>query len=458
MVDDNIWHRWFSDGIVESETILSRSTLAHIYDKIKAKTTSPSIGSAKRGPLVLHRARNARIRFKPQIDFLLLLKLRGRRARYPRSAGVSCPPSTTKFPDAAAAKIAAEATEAAAILALFRKKAGETHERHALNPEAGEGNSRLIVVIDTSHPDLTITEVPRMALTVLSVFLRGLNIFGVTLIGRGHFSEVYSCRDSNGHPTGLVVKVAKTASSLDSIKEGQAGTEAYALFLGEMLALSGAQSPFVRVNRRLILVAAPAKCGQYVSVLFMEEGVRTGTADVLKLSTEIHMPNGSFSPAGLKEAGKFVRAALKSVGILHSLDIAHRDLKPANILIDKNADVVLSDAGMAVFPTSLHRPVPSPGASPPTPTMPPQIASSRARHLLQVSGGKTVQRSPPGNPGKHVAIQIHPTELEAIFSREFRVRDNAGTHAFCGPEFPFTRIRGTMTSKDFLPGDMWAIG
>ena len=69
-----------------------------------------------------------------------------------------------------------------------------------------------------------------------------------------------------------------------------------------------------------------------------------------------------------------------------------------------------------------------------------------------------MQRSPPGNPGKHVAIQIHPTELEAIFSREFRVRDNAGTHAFCGPEFPFTRIRGTMTSKDFLPGDMWAIG
>ena len=142
-----------------------------------------------------------------------------------------------------------------------------------------------------------------MALTVLSVFLRGLNIFGLILIGRGHFSEVYSCRDSNGHPTGLVVKVSKTASSLDSIKEGQAGTEAYALFLGEMLALSGAQSPFVRVNRRLILVAAPAERGQYVSVLFMEEGVRTGTADVLKLATEIHMPNGSFSPAGLKEAG-----------------------------------------------------------------------------------------------------------------------------------------------------------
>ena len=49
--------------------MLSRSTLAHIYDKVKAKTTSSSIGSAKRGPLVLHRARNARIRFKQHIDF-----------------------------------------------------------------------------------------------------------------------------------------------------------------------------------------------------------------------------------------------------------------------------------------------------------------------------------------------------------------------------------------------------
>ena len=79
MVDDNIWHQWFLDGIVESETMLSRSALAHIYDKAKAKTTSPSIGSAKRGPLVLHRARNAHIRFKQQVDFFCQLQLRGRR-------------------------------------------------------------------------------------------------------------------------------------------------------------------------------------------------------------------------------------------------------------------------------------------------------------------------------------------------------------------------------------------
>ena len=63
MVNDNIWHQWFLAGIVESENMLSRSTLAHIYDGVKAKTAraSPSIGSAKRGPLSLHRARSARI-------------------------------------------------------------------------------------------------------------------------------------------------------------------------------------------------------------------------------------------------------------------------------------------------------------------------------------------------------------------------------------------------------------
>ena len=96
MVNDNIWHRWFLDGTVESETMLSRSALAHMYDNVKAKTngTSPSIGSAKRGPLVLHRARNVRIRFKPRIDSFYPLQLRGRRTRHPRSAGVSWPPST----------------------------------------------------------------------------------------------------------------------------------------------------------------------------------------------------------------------------------------------------------------------------------------------------------------------------------------------------------------------------
>ena len=64
MVDDTIWRLWFLDVFVESETMLSRSALAHIYDNVKAKTPgkSQSIGSAKRGPLVLHRARNARIR------------------------------------------------------------------------------------------------------------------------------------------------------------------------------------------------------------------------------------------------------------------------------------------------------------------------------------------------------------------------------------------------------------
>jgi hypothetical protein len=46
-----------------------RSTLAHIYDDVKAKTfgISPSIGSAKKSPLVSHLARNAKIRFNPQI-------------------------------------------------------------------------------------------------------------------------------------------------------------------------------------------------------------------------------------------------------------------------------------------------------------------------------------------------------------------------------------------------------
>jgi hypothetical protein len=65
MVNDNIWHRWFLAGLgtEESETMISRSALAHIYDNVKAKTAggSPSVGSTKRSPLGLQSTRSSRI-------------------------------------------------------------------------------------------------------------------------------------------------------------------------------------------------------------------------------------------------------------------------------------------------------------------------------------------------------------------------------------------------------------
>jgi hypothetical protein len=157
---------------------------------------------------------------------------------------------------------------------------------------------------------LKVSAAPRHALTFLSVVFRGMGIHGLTLIGRGHFSEVYSCKDLNGQPTGRVVKVSKTASSLDSIKGGQAGTEAYAMYLGEMCAQSGKRSPFVRVMLDLILLAVPAEDdNQYVSVLFMEEGVRTVKVDVLRLAAGIHLLDGSFS-AGRAAVRQGSRAAV----------------------------------------------------------------------------------------------------------------------------------------------------
>jgi serine/threonine protein kinase len=67
--------------------------------------------------------------------------------------------------------------------------------------------------------------------------------------------------------------------------------------------------------------------------------------------------DGSFSPQGLTEATTFVNAALEPLSILHLLGIAHLDLKPANKLIGKDNTVTLSDAGIAVFPTLMHRPL-----------------------------------------------------------------------------------------------------
>ncbi len=97
-----------------------------------------------------------------------------------------------------------------AVLAEFRRKAEEKRELHTLSPSAGEGNCLCFVVINTSHSDLTVSAVPLHALTFLSVFFRSMGIHCWTLIGRGHFSEVYSCKDLNGQPMGFVVRVSKT--------------------------------------------------------------------------------------------------------------------------------------------------------------------------------------------------------------------------------------------------------
>jgi hypothetical protein len=98
MVNDNIWHRWFLAGIVESEIMISRSALAHIYDNVKAKTagTSPSVGSAKRGPLGLHRARSARIQIRHSISCELIRFPLGSCAIGGRRDNPEDPPGTSR--------------------------------------------------------------------------------------------------------------------------------------------------------------------------------------------------------------------------------------------------------------------------------------------------------------------------------------------------------------------------
>ena len=122
-------------------------------------------------------------------------------------------------------------------------------------------------------------------------------------------------------------------------------------------------------------------------------------------------------------------------------------------------EIVLSDAGMAVFPTSQHRPFySSPGSSPVTPQML-RLGSARATAVLnRATGGTEVRLSLPPNIDPLIPIHIQQDELKTIFSSSFRVRDNAGTHVYTGPEFPFNRSKGTMMSTEFLPGDMWAVG
>ncbi len=64
-----------------------------------------------------------------------------------------------------------------AVHAEFGRKAEETRQLHASSLGAGEGNCRRFVNIDTSHSDLTVSAVPRRALTFLSVLFRGMGIY-----------------------------------------------------------------------------------------------------------------------------------------------------------------------------------------------------------------------------------------------------------------------------------------
>lgn len=357
---------------------------------------------------------------------------------------------------------------AAAFIAEFIQNAGKTRALHESNPGAGDRNSRL--TIETTYPaHLTRPEIslPREVLNSIAVVLRGMGVRGAVCIGNGKFSEVFSLRDADGNRTGSAVKISTKTSNLDSIKTGQAGTEAYALLVGEMLAASGGgPSPFMpqrMLSLGCTLLAVPLQRGAYASVLFLGEASRTATPDVQRLARAIHAGTGLFVPLALDETRQFLKSLLSSLNQLHRMGIAHRDVKPANILVkDSEAavpEIVLSDAGMAVFPTSQHRPFySSPGSSPVTPQML-RLGSARATAVLnRATGGTEVRLSLPPNIDPLIPIHIQQDELKTIFTSSFRVRDNAGTHVYTGPEFPFNRSKGTMMSTEFLPGDMWAVG
>jgi hypothetical protein len=110
-------------------------------------------------------------------------------AAFNRTDAVAVPDAASAVPAILAESSLPSAAEAAAVavLAEFRRKAEGTRELHASSPGTGEGNCRCFVVIDTSHSDLTVSAVPRHALTFFSVVFRGMGICGLTLtrIGRG---------------------------------------------------------------------------------------------------------------------------------------------------------------------------------------------------------------------------------------------------------------------------------
>ncbi len=165
--------------------MLSRSALAHIYDNVMARARiSPSIGSAK---TVLLRSRHTHIQSKSRIEFFCTFCSCAVGGRGDNSEAHKMP-STTPAPRSSAAAVPAIA---------------EFGERPPLN--AAEAAAFI------TGFELATEETLKFNLTFNRN--RGLNYFARS----------------------------------DSIKMGQAGTEAYALHIGEMLALAaaGGASPFI---------------------------------------------------------------------------------------------------------------------------------------------------------------------------------------------------------------------
>ncbi len=134
--------------------MLSRSALVHIYDNVKSKTAgiSPSVRSAKIGPLGLHRARSARIQIRYSISCELIrfplcsCAVGGRQdnpedpqetfGAFNRTCAVAVPDVASSVPAILAEGSLPSAAEAAAVavLAEFRRKAEETRQLHASSP------------------------------------------------------------------------------------------------------------------------------------------------------------------------------------------------------------------------------------------------------------------------------------------------------------------------------------
>ena len=123
----------------------------------------------------------------------------------------------------------------------------------------------------------------------------------------------------------------------------------------------------------------------------------------------------------------------------------------------------LGDFGLALPPTALYGDV-----TVTHPTVPRQkgghvirMGSARAENMLKNSV-QSPQPVPPTSTRHRRPWKVTNRQLMKIFAPTSRMpvfpRDAAGTRVYQGPEIPFDKNARPMSSTNFMPSDMYAIG
>jgi serine/threonine protein kinase len=210
-------------------------------------------------------------------------------------------------------------------------------------------------------------------------------------------------------------------------------------------------------------------------MLLMDAADKNAASHVHFLSLLFEEKQGELRSDALELVRQFLRAVLLAIFWMHAAGVANKDIKPENLLISKQtvnsksvftgADgsgqtLAIGDFGHAALPDIVSTAKIESLRHPPTDvdTVSPQAknqirGSNRAAKIYEAV--PLVPKNPPEQNANFCMVKIE--ELKQ-YHRGLKHRQNVATKLFCPPERQ-SQISGNFhTSKEFFPGDLYAVG